>query len=80
MIFLQVQLLFKLYVHGQVCEFIPALEEAVDFNGMRLLLVDDMPVNRQIAVKLLERQGFEVETAENGKEAVDRVKLTEVLI
>lgn len=51
--------------------------EAVDFNGMRLLLVDDMPVNRQIAVKLLERQGFEVETAENGKEAVDRIKLAE---
>ena len=51
--------------------------EAADFNGMRLLLVDDMPVNRQIAVKLLERQGFAVETAENGKEAVDRVKLAD---
>lgn len=63
----------------KACEAIEAKSraEAVDFNGMRLLLVDDMPVNRQIAVKLLERQGFEVETAENGKEAVDRVKMAE---
>ncbi len=63
----------------KACEAIEAKSraEAADFNGMRLLLVDDMPVNRQIAVKLLERQGFAVETAENGKEAVDRVKLAD---
>ena len=41
---------------------------------MRLLLVDDMPINRQIAIRLLEKQGFTVESAENGKEAVDRIR------
>ena len=45
-----------------------------DFGSMRVLLVDDMPINRQIAIKMLENQGFTVETAENGKEAVERVK------
>jgi signal transduction histidine kinase/CheY-like chemotaxis protein len=45
-----------------------------DFSGMRILLVDDMPINRQIAQKLLEKVGFVVDTAENGQEAVDRVK------
>ena len=44
-----------------------------DFSSMRLLLADDMPINRHIAIKLLEKQGFTVETAENGKEAVDKV-------
>ena len=48
-----------------------------DFSSMRLLLADDMPINRQIAIKLLEKQGFTVETAENGKEAVDKVKAAE---
>ncbi len=46
----------------------------VDFSDMRVLLVDDMPANRMIAQKLLEKHGFMVECAENGQEAVDAVK------
>lgn len=42
----------------------------VDFNGMHILLVDDHPLNRKIARKLLERKGMLVEEAENGQEAV----------
>ncbi|MBP3825946.1 MAG: response regulator, partial [Butyrivibrio sp.] len=49
----------------------------VDFSGMRLLLADDMLINRQIAVRLLEKQGFMVDTAEDGKEAVEKVKNSE---
>ena len=49
----------------------------VDFSGMRLLLTDDMLINRQIAVRLLEKQGFMVDTAEDGKEAVEKVKNSE---
>ena len=36
-----------------------------------------MLINRQIAVRLLEKQGFMVDTAEDGKEAVEKVKNSE---
>ena len=44
-----------------------------DFSGRRLLLVEDNAVNSEIARMILEQMGFEVETAENGKEAVEMV-------
>ena len=50
-----------------------AEEETVDFSGKRLLLVEDNAVNMEIAKMILEQMGFEVETAENGKIAVDMV-------
>lgn len=43
----------------------------VDFNRMRLLLVEDVPINREIAVMQLTGIGFAVETAENGREGVE---------
>ncbi len=43
------------------------------FAGKKLLLVDDLDVNREIAKMLLMGAGFDVDTAENGKEAVDKV-------
>ena len=55
-------------------ETVSAQKGEVDFTDKRLLLVDDMQINRQIATKLLEKSGFTVETAENGKEAVDLVR------
>ena len=39
----------------------------------RLLLVEDMEINRQIAQLLLENEGYAVDMAENGKEAVDMI-------
>ncbi|RKM61051.1 amino acid permease [Butyrivibrio sp. CB08] len=48
--------------------------EIMDFTGKIALLVDDMPINRKIAAKLLERNGFVVEQAENGQEAVEKVR------
>ncbi|MBQ9608921.1 MAG: amino acid permease [Lachnospiraceae bacterium] len=48
-------------------------EKNIDFSKMRLLLVDDMEINREIAEMLLEELGFTIETAENGKEALDKV-------
>ena len=44
-------------------------EKAV-FTGKRLLLVDDVEVNREIATMLLEIHGFTVEQAVNGYEAL----------
>ena len=49
----------------------------VDFSGKRLLLVDDMKVNREIAVAFLKRQGFMVEEADNGLKAVEMVQNSE---
>ena len=43
------------------------------FVGNKLLLVDDIDVNREIAKMLLMGAGFEIDTAVNGKEAVDKV-------
>ena len=47
------------------------------FAGKRVLLVDDIDVNREIGVAMMEMHGIEVETACNGKEAVDMVNQAE---
>ena len=43
------------------------------FAGKRLLLVEDNELNREIACMILCKYGFELETAENGQEAVEMV-------
>ena len=50
---------------------------AVDFAQKKLLLVDDIEVNREIAKMLLEQSGFEVETAVNGADAVEKFSAAE---
>lgn len=45
-----------------------------DFRGKRILLVEDNELNSEIAVELLNAYGFMVDTAENGAEAVEKVK------
>ncbi len=42
------------------------------FTGKRILLVDDNSINLKITEKLLRSKNFEVDTAENGKAAVDK--------
>lgn len=49
----------------------------IDFNQKKLLLVEDIEVNREIAVMILEEVGFEVDTAENGREALEKVKASQ---
>jgi CheY-like chemotaxis protein len=39
--------------------------------GLRVLLVEDNPVNRAIAIRLLEKRGYNVTAVENGALAVD---------
>jgi PAS domain S-box-containing protein len=43
-------------------------------RGARVLLVEDNEINRQIAVEILEQESFDVTVAENGREAVEKVK------
>ncbi|MDR3364602.1 MAG: response regulator [Clostridiales Family XIII bacterium] len=44
---------------------------AVDFSGRRILIVDDVDINRMIAGTLLEYTGIEILEASDGKEAVE---------
>ena len=45
-----------------------------DFRGKCILLVEDNELNSEIAVEILNGYGFVVDTAENGAEAVEKVK------
>ncbi|RJF78165.1 response regulator [Azospirillum cavernae] len=45
---------------------------------MRLLLAEDNPVNQQVAVLLLRKQGHSVDVAGDGREAVDAVRDTPI--
>jgi two-component system sensor histidine kinase/response regulator len=60
------------------CELIsPAHPEqtlAQRYHGVRLLLVEDDPVNQEVALELLSDTGLAVEVAGNGEEAVERVR------
>jgi len=46
----------------------------INGEGRRILVVEDQPVNRQIATEILIRNGFVVESVENGKLAVELIK------
>ena len=52
-------------------------DSAMDFTGRRLLLVEDNMINMEIANMILSDAGFTVETAENGRIAVDKVASSE---
>jgi signal transduction histidine kinase/ActR/RegA family two-component response regulator len=49
---------------------VPADPEREDFSGFRILLVDDVEINREIVISLLEPIGLEIDCAADGKEAV----------
>jgi len=51
-----------------------AVWQANDFSGKRVLLVEDIEMNREIAEVILTESGFEVESAPDGTDAVDMVK------
>lgn len=46
--------------------------KAYDFSGRQILLAEDMELNREVAVRMLNRVGVEVSCAENGKIALER--------
>ena len=52
----------------------PAAPAASGTLSGRALLVEDNPVNRQVASRILSLAGLEVDAAENGQEALDRLK------
>jgi len=54
---------------------LPVDKTIIGYKGerKRILVVDDKPTNRSIAVHLLEPLGFEVQEAENGQEALAKI-------
>ncbi|MEG0894394.1 MAG: response regulator [Oscillospiraceae bacterium] len=54
------------------------IQDDFNFEGKRILLVEDHPLNVEVAKKLLERKGFVVEHAENGLRAMEMFTTTSV--
>ncbi|MDO5445827.1 MAG: response regulator [Eubacteriales bacterium] len=52
----------------------PAAKKEYDFTGKKILLVEDNEMNREIALDILEEDGFIVDTAEDGTVAVEKMK------
>ena len=48
-------------------------EKNADFKDRHILLVEDNELNREIALEILREYGFQVDTAENGAVAVEKV-------
>jgi two-component system sensor histidine kinase/response regulator len=61
-------------VHVQLPEPIRPVGSAPQGEARRFLLAEDNPVNQQLTVKLLERQGHKVVVANNGREALDELE------
>ncbi len=55
---------------------LPGQEFKADQTGaqLRILVVDDVPVNQVVVEKMLDSLGYQVDTADNGVEAVQRAK------
>lgn len=50
-------------------------EETLDFSGKKVLLVEDNEINQELVVELLKDTGMSIDIANNGLEALERVKL-----
>ncbi len=63
---------FEKVLGKQVAEA-TVVTDSFRFEGKRILLAEDHPLNVEVARKLLERKGFTVEHAENGLRALEMV-------
>ena len=72
-----VTLRFPLTEENTLPEATETAGEAVDFSQKRVLLAEDNMINREIAVMVLSEAGFLVDTAENGRIAVDKAAAAE---
>ncbi len=66
---------------GYDCQVRPQAEitpPAVDrYPGLHILLAEDNPVNQLLAVRVLEKRGHRVEVAVNGRDALDKLQLSD---
>ncbi len=49
-------------------------EEAISFEGKKILLVEDNELNQEIAVEILGESGFVIDVADDGEVAVEKMK------
>ena len=49
------------------------VQVAPDLQGLRVLLVEDNPINQQLAIELMESRGVQVDVANNGRECIAQV-------
>ena len=59
---------------GSIADESTEAKISYDFTGKKILLVEDNEMNREIAQEILEEDGFEVDTAEDGSIAVEKMK------
>ena len=52
-------------------------EPETDFSDKKILLVEDIDVNREIAIMILTGVGFQVDYSVNGKEAVEKISASQ---
>ncbi len=52
----------------------PSVKVTADFSGKRILLAEDNEMNQMIANAILEEAGFEIDTVNDGDEAVEKMK------
>ena len=65
------------WLAGDASALVPATHEAdtsPDLSDLRVLLVEDNPINQQLAVELLESRQAQVQVADNGQEALERIR------
>jgi CheY-like chemotaxis protein len=51
------------------------LAEEVFFKGLKVLVVEDNPINMKLIETLLKKYGLIIDKAENGKEAVEKLRV-----
>jgi signal transduction histidine kinase/CheY-like chemotaxis protein/HPt (histidine-containing phosphotransfer) domain-containing protein len=53
------------------------LEPSVEIKGTKILLVEDNEINQQVAQEILHQRGLQVDIAENGLQALEKLEKTE---
>lgn len=73
--------LFKSRLLGTLAELLggmgaddDAVQRELDYSGYRILLVEDIELNQEIAVELLSVTGVQVEVADDGAQAVEKFR------
>jgi signal transduction histidine kinase len=57
---------------GDAVQKIQESDSMPDFSGKRMLIVDDIEINREICLELFRETGADMETASNGQEAFEK--------
>lgn len=63
--------------HNAKYNYTDKMKDTGWIEGRRLLLVEDNPLNREIALEMLAEDGFNVEVAENGRLALRKIMVSD---